>query len=104
MLALDALMGGCFYLWRVTGLDGARNVLLLIGWPLAICFLLVGMLSDVKDTPRESALREVYGTLSNFVIVCAFAWFGDRWLAACWLIGFVLLRARLHAARMKEAA
>lgn len=100
-LAVDVAILGGLYLWQVDGIENAKNVVLVIGWVIAVIGVIGGMAAKKGDLPQTHGVFKAYTVVSSAAIVVALAWCGLIALAVTYLIGWLLVEASRVPAKVK---
>ncbi len=92
-LATDAAILGGLYLWQTRGFEGARNVVLVVGWVQAVLGVIGGFAAKKGDLPSVRGSFRAYVFISCSATVVALAWCGLVALSITYLIGWLLIEA-----------
>jgi hypothetical protein len=97
-LSTDAVVFGCFYLWKVEHIDAARAFLTFILWTFAILILLVAFVVG-KEASRRSMAFHAYTHASTALTVGLMVWSGMTACAITFFIGWVLVQPKIKVSK-----
>jgi hypothetical protein len=104
-VAINGLFAAGIYFGFYEGIEGAKNVTMLIAW--ATIVMSFSYLTDaVKESFKKSerSMPASVNVIYDLAVACAFAWFGAWVTAAFWLLHLVMQEAAWDEAKKTHNA
>jgi hypothetical protein len=94
-LALYGAILGALGLWHFEGVEGAKNVVLVLGWASAALGICAGIMSRQAigrpDISAPKGTYRVFEIVAKVAIVLALAWCGLLILSAACIVGWLCI-------------
>jgi hypothetical protein len=100
-VSTDAVVFGCFYLWKVENIGAARSFLQFVMWTFALLLLLAAFVAE-KEMRRRSMAFHAYTHFSTALTVGLMVWSGMTACAITFFIAWLLVQPKIRVT--KESA